>query len=214
MKSDIASLRNEYLKSSLEDGDFPSHPMTQFDAWFQQAVNSDELEPNAMALGTVDENNQPHQRTVLLKGVTEEGLMFYTNYKSSKGLQIEINPQVNLLFPWYNLQRQIIICGTAEKLPKLESEEYFHSRPLGAQLSALISDQSKKIGSRSELEKKLRSAEKTYENQEVPLPPNWGGYLVRPLSFEFWQGRENRLHDRIFYRLLDNSTWEISRLAP
>ncbi|MEP1095997.1 MAG: pyridoxamine 5'-phosphate oxidase [Cyclobacteriaceae bacterium] len=213
MKTDVSSLRNEYLKSSLADSEILEDPIAQFRAWFEEAVKSEQLEPNAMILGTVDHNGQPHQRTVLLKGYDSEGFVFYTNYKSSKGLQVEKSPRVNLLFPWYHLQRQIIICGTVSKVSVEESKDYFHSRPRGSQLSAYVSNQSEMIPSRQELEAKLKKAEKDFADQDVPHPEHWGGYLVAPTSFEFWQGRENRLHDR-FYFQKENTDWRISRLSP
>lgn len=213
MKSNVASLRNEYLKSKLGDTEVLADPMAQFSKWFDEAVASEELEPNAMILGSVDENNQPHQRTVLLKGFDENGFVFYTNYQSNKGRQMEKNPLVNLLFPWFNLQRQIIICGTISKVSKTESEEYFHSRPRGSQLSGYVSNQSERISSREALETKLEEVTVKFEGQEVPLPEYWGGYLVKPVSFEFWQGRENRLHDRIYFECR-NEKWEASRLSP
>lgn len=213
MKSDVSSLRNEYLKSALSDADISSDPFDQFKVWFDEAIDSDQMEPNAMILGTVENGTQPHQRTVLLKGYDTNGFVFYTNYKSNKGLHLERNPHVNLLFPWYYLQRQIIICGEVEKVSKQESEAYFHSRPRGSQLSAFISNQSEVVESRDELEKRLKEAEEQFKNQDVPLPENWGGYLVTPTSFEFWQGRENRLHDRYLYQL-EAGNWSISRLSP
>ncbi len=213
MKSDISSLRNEYSKLTLSDTELSKNPFTQFDTWFKEVVNSDQIEPTAMIVGTVDQQKQPTQRTVLLKDYSEEGFTFYTNYKSRKGIQLEENPKINLLFPWYHLQRQVIISGTIAKVSRENSEQYFHSRPRGSQLSAFVSNQSEEISSREELESKLQKAKEEFAKKEVPLPQDWGGYLVTPTSFEFWQGRENRLHDRFFYELLD-SQWKISRLAP
>ncbi len=213
MNSDISSLRTEYSKSQISESEMSADPLVQFSKWFEEALNSDQLEPNAMIVGTADQQGQPSQRTVLLKGYDNNGFVFYTNYKSRKGLQLEKNPKISLLFPWYHLQRQIIICGHVSKLSKQQSEEYFHSRPRGSQLSAYVSNQSQEISSRRELESKLSEAESTFENQEIPLPENWGGYLVTPTSLEFWQGRENRLHDRFFYEREEDS-WKTSRLAP
>lgn len=213
MKTDVSSLRNEYSKSSLSDSEILADPFAQFTAWFEDAVNSEQLEPNAMSLGTVDKNGQPHQRTVLLKGYDATGFVFYTNYSSRKGLHLEENPKVNLLFPWYHLQRQIIICGNVTKVSTDESVKYFHSRPRGSQLSAFVSNQSEVISSRQELEERLKKAESDFTDKEVPRPKQWGGYLVTPTSFEFWQGRENRLHDRFLFASEHNS-WKISRLSP
>jgi pyridoxamine 5'-phosphate oxidase len=213
MKSDVGSLRNEYLKSTLEDGEFALDPLVQFRTWFDEAVESNESEPNAMILATLDSKNQPRQRTVLLKGYDEDGFVFFTNYKSNKGHQIETNPKVNLIFPWFHLQRQVIICGKIEKTSIETSEEYFHSRPKGSQLSAYVSNQSETIPSREFLEAKLEEAKSNFKDEPIPLPSNWGGYLVKPISYEFWQGRENRLHDRIFFEWKEDS-WNVSRLAP
>ncbi|MEP5612893.1 MAG: pyridoxamine 5'-phosphate oxidase [Cyclobacteriaceae bacterium] len=213
MKTDVASLRNEYLKSSLADSEILADPIAQFTAWFEEAVKSEQLEPNAMILGTVDGGGQPHQRTVLLKGFDSEGFVFYTNYKSNKGLHVEKNPKVNLLFPWYHLQRQVIVCGRVTKISTEESHDYFQSRPRGSQLSAYVSNQSEVIPSRQELEAKLKRAENDFNDQAVPHPAHWGGYLVVPVSFEFWQGRESRLHDR-FYFQKEGTDWKISRLSP
>ncbi len=213
MKSDIFTLRNEYSKSTLSDFELSKDPFIQFTTWFEEALVSEQIEPNAMIVGTVDSHGQPTQRTVLLKGYGEEGFTFYTNYKSRKGIQLKGNPRVNLLFPWYHLQRQIIISGTVSKVSRQNSEQYFHSRPRGSQLSAFVSNQSGEVSSREELESRLQKAEEELKNKEVPLPRDWGGYIVTPSSFEFWQGRENRLHDRFFYEL-EGSHWKISRLAP
>ncbi len=213
MKSDISALRNEYSKSTLSDSELSSDPFVQFDQWFKEAINSDQIEPNAMIVGTVDQYDQPTQRTVLLKDYGKEGFVFYTNYKSRKGTQLENNPKINLLFPWYHLQRQVIISGTVTKVSKEDSESYFHSRPRGSQLSAFVSNQSEEIPSRKEIESRLQKAEEDFKDKEIPLPDNWGGYLVTPSSFEFWQGRENRLHDRFFFER-ENEHWKISRLAP
>jgi len=213
MKTDVSSLRNEYLKSSLADSDILADPIAQFTAWLEEAMKSEQLEPNAMILGTVDDSDQPHQRTVLLKGFDADGFIFYTNYKSNKGLQVEKNPKVNLLFPWYHLQRQVIICGSVSQVSTEESKDYFHSRPRGSQLSAYVSNQSEVIPSRQELEEKLENAEANFTDKKVPHPEQWGGYRVAPISFEFWQGRESRLHDR-FYFQKENTDWKISRLSP
>ncbi|MEM6829401.1 MAG: pyridoxamine 5'-phosphate oxidase [Bacteroidota bacterium] len=213
MKTDIASLRQEYALASLDEKDVFKNPFDQFKKWFDEAVSSEETEPNAMILATVGRDNAPLQRTVLLKGFDAGSFTFFTNYASEKGRQIAENPTVSLLFPWINLQRQLIIQGTASKIPREESLAYFRSRPRGSQLGALVSNQSEKISSREVLEEKLAIAEKDFENQEVPLPDHWGGYVVKPSFFEFWQGRQSRLHDRICFEL-DGNEWKISRRSP
>ncbi|MEM9337685.1 MAG: pyridoxamine 5'-phosphate oxidase [Bacteroidota bacterium] len=213
MKTDIASLRQEYALASLDEKDVFKNPFDQFKKWFDEAVSSEETEPNAMILATVGRDNAPLQRTVLLKGFDAGSFTFFTNYASEKGRQIAENPTVSLLFPWINLQRQLIIQGTASKIPREESLAYFRSRPRGSQLGALVSNQSEKISSREVLEEKLAIAEKDFENQEVPLPDHWGGYVVKPSFFEFWQGRQSRLHDRICFKL-DGNEWKISRRSP
>lgn len=213
MNSEVSSLRNEYLKSSLDEKGVSSNPFDQFQKWFDEVLKSEVLEPNAMVLSTVDSENQPKQRTVLLKDFGESGFTFFTNYKSNKGLQIEGNQNVSILFPWYELQRQVIVTGIAKKIPRTESQEYFQSRPFGSQLGAWVSNQSERLSSRKELEDKLSEAEKTFEGKKIPLPENWGGYLIKPTVIEFWQGRASRLHDRILFEK-GNESWQISRLSP
>lgn len=213
MNSEVSSLRNEYLKSSLDEKDVSSNPFDQFQKWFDEVLKSEVLEPNAMVLSTVDSESQPKQRTVLLKDFSESGFTFFTNYKSNKGLQIEGNQNVSILFPWYQLQRQVIVTGIAKKIPRTESQEYFQSRPFGSQIGAWVSNQSERLSSRKELEDKLSEAEKTFEGKKIPLPENWGGYLIKPTVIEFWQGRASRLHDRILFEK-GNESWQISRLSP
>lgn len=213
MKSHVSSLRKEYLQSSLDEKDVNPNPIVQFEKWFDEALNSNILEPNAMVLSTVDEADQSSQRTVLLKGFGEDGFTFYSNYRSNKGLQMGLNPKVSILFPWYQLQRQIIIKGAVTKTSRAQSEEYFHSRPISSQLGAHVSKQSEKLGSRAELAERLENAEIEFKDKEIPLPENWGGYLIRPTSIEFWQGRASRLHDRILFEK-NNDSWEIFRLSP
>lgn len=212
MKVD-ATLRKEYSISSLNKKEVDANPCNQFSQWFSEAMNAEIPEPNAMILSTVGTNHCPSQRTVLLKEFSREGFVFYTNYASTKGKHIDENSQVCLLFPWFYLQRQVIIQGVAVKVSKEESQKYFHSRPRGSQLGAFVSKQSEKITSREWLETQLTIAKEKHANKKVPLPSNWGGYIVYPHTFEFWQGRENRLHDRIYYQWR-NGAWEISRLSP
>lgn len=214
MRDDIASLRNEYAKAELDEKTIDVNPFHQFDKWFTEAVASEILEPNAMVVSTVNPEGVPSQRTVLLKDANKEGFTFYTNYGSKKGQQLYKNPCISLLFPWYELERQIIITGKAQKVSQEISARYFHTRPRASQLGAWASDQSSEITDRSVLEEKLKLLEDRFLNKEIPLPENWGGYLVIPDSFEFWQGRKSRLHDRIFYEDEMEGTWKISRLSP
>jgi len=210
---DLAGLRQEYSKSALDFESVDSSPINQFRKWFDEAIESEILEPNAMVVGTVDNNNQPTQRTVLLKAFDNRGLVFYTNYESRKAVQIDGNPRVSLLFPWYGLERQVAITGVAEKISKAESLAYFASRPFGSRLGAWVSQQSSVITSRSILEMKLEEMKRKFKEGKIPLPDFWGGFRVVPDSFEFWQGRPNRLHDRIYYKK-DNDDWVISRMSP
>ena len=213
MKEDIASLRKEYTKASLDESSVDPNPLVQFEQWFQEAASSEVLEPNAMVLGTVNTDGQPFQRTVLLKSFDAQGFVFYTNYTSRKAGQMEHNPKVSLLFPWYSLERQVMVTGTVGKISTKESLAYFLSRPRGSQLGAWVSNQSQVISSRSLLEKKLAEMKEKFREGKIPLPDQWGGYRVVPDSIEFWQGRPNRLHDRILFEKTGES-WNISRLAP
>ena len=213
MKEDIASIRKEYSQASLDIDSVHKSPFKQFEQWFQEALVSDILEPNAMVLGTVDTAGQSFQRTVLLKSFDEIGLVFYTNYSSRKAQHMENNTRVSLLFPWYPLERQVIITGEAQKVTKKESLAYFLSRPRGSQLGAWVSHQSQVINSRSLLEKKLHEMKEKFKDGKIPLPDHWGGFRVVPSSFEFWQGRPSRLHDRVMYEK-QNALWDISRLSP
>lgn len=213
MRADVASLRNEYAKMELDEKSCDKSPFKQFEKWFDEAVKADILEPNAMVLSTATIEGAPSQRTVLLKGFDEKGFTFYTNYGSRKGKEIAENPQVSILFPWYSLERQIIISGTIEKTSREISEKYFHSRPRSSQLGAYVSNQSEVLTDRYILEQKLKELEMKFENKKIPLPEDWGGYEIIPNRFEFWQGRKSRLHDRIQYEWVDND-WNTSRLSP
>ncbi|MBK8554275.1 MAG: pyridoxamine 5'-phosphate oxidase [Lewinellaceae bacterium] len=211
---DIAALRRSYSLESLSKNDVDPNPFTQFDRWFEEALNSALPEPNAMTLATADSKGQPTARTVLLKGFDDNGFVFYTNYESQKGEDIAENPQVSLLFTWLELERQIRINGLAEKVSEEESRAYFQSRPKGSQIGAWASAQSKPITSRTALEQRMRELSEEFKHEEVlPLPPFWGGYRVKPEVLEFWQGRESRLHDRIQYHR-SGAGWLISRLSP
>lgn len=212
--SNIADLRREYSQSVLDTNTAHSSPYAQFRKWFEEAQKSEVLEPNAMVLSTVDENNQPFQRTVLMKALDDQGIVFYTNYKSRKAQQIAENSRVSVLFPWYSLERQVTILGKAEKVSVTESMAYFASRPFGSQLGAWVSQQSKVISSRSILEMKLAEMKQKFKDGKVPLPDFWGGYRIVPESFEFWQGRKSRLHDRLLYARDSEEHWQIERMAP
>lgn len=215
MEKDLSNYRQVYNSGNLSEETIFENPMEQFREWFLQAENSGyEREANAMTVATVDNDGFPKTRVVLLKKFTAEGFIFYTNYNSEKGKSIENNPNVCLSFFWAGLERQVIIKGICEKLPENLSDGYFESRPRGSQLGALVSEQSSVIPSRLFLEKRLKTLEHTWEGKEIPRPENWGGYLVRPISIEFWQGRPNRLHDRIRYTLTTSFDWLIERLSP
>ncbi len=210
----LAAMRCEYSKQGLRRADLDPDPFRQFERWFTQAVESGIREPNAMSLATVNSSMQPALRTVLLKFFDHQGFVFFTNYQSRKAQHMAANPQVAILFPWVELGRQVQIQGTAEKISTRESVNYFLTRPRGAQLGAWVSQQSAVIASRQILEMKFAELKKKFSRDKIPLPRNWGGYRIRPLGFEFWQGRENRLHDRFYYSLDHDDSWQIQRLAP
>lgn len=215
MEKDLSNFRQIYSLDELLEKDILRNPMEQFQKWFFEAQNSDtEREANAMSVATLGKDGFPKTRVVLLKKYTHEGFIFYSNYLSEKGKAIEENPHICLSFFWAGLERQVIIKGIAEKLAENLSDGYFESRPRGSQLGAIVSEQSSIIPSREYLQEKLSLLEKKYENQDIPRPAFWGGYLVRPISIEFWQGRPNRLHDRIRYSLTDTYDWKIERLSP
>lgn len=210
----ISELREEYTQAELNREDLQVDPFKQFEIWFQQACNAELPEPNAMVLATVSASGSPLTRTVLLKYFDQKGLVFFTNYESRKAQHIRENPQVSLLFLWLPLQRQVQITGTAEKVPTGESLQYFTSRPRGSQLGAWSSQQSSVISSKQFLLMQFEKMKEKFINQEIPLPSFWGGFRVVPNSFEFWQGRPSRLHDRFLYCLQDDRTWDIQRLSP
>ncbi|MEM6865004.1 MAG: pyridoxamine 5'-phosphate oxidase [Bacteroidota bacterium] len=215
MQKDLSNYRKSYEKSELIEDSVKENPLEQFQKWFYEVEATDGLEePNAMTLSTIGLDGYPKSRVVLMKKYTHEGFIFYTNYNSEKGKALSENPMVCISFFWPNLERQIIIKGKAEKITGNLSDGYFESRPLGSRLGAIVSPQSDVIPSREVLESKLAELEELYKNEEVKRPSHWGGYLVRPTSFEFWQGRPNRLHDRIRYNLQTNLDWKIERLAP
>ena len=211
--SDVAELRREYTLHGLRRSDLDPDPVKQFGIWFTNALESGIGEVNAMTLATVSPENRPTARIVLLKGYSHAGFVFYTNYRSEKGRQLDQNPYAALVFHWKELERQVRIDGVAEKLSREESKRYFHSRPLGSQLGAWVSHQSEVIDARRVLDARLAEMEERFARKEIPLPPHWGGYTVRPDRFEFWQGRPNRLHDRFRYTR-QGETWRLERLAP
>ena len=207
--------RKVYDRAELLESQIKDNPMEQFRDWFLDAEQNTQIsEANAMAVSTLENDGCPRTRMVLLKSYTWEGFIFYTNYDSRKGKAIEENQKACLHFFWPSLERQIIIKADLEKLAENLSDGYFHSRPKGSQLGAVVSPQSMVIPNREFLEEKLKNLELEFENIEVPRPDNWGGYLAKPYEIEFWQGRPNRLHDRIIYELQDDFDWKISRLAP
>jgi pyridoxamine 5'-phosphate oxidase len=209
----VARLRNEYTRAGLKESDADPDPIAQFRRWFDEALAADLHEPNAMTLATATPDGRPSARVVLLKGFDERGFVFYTNYEGRKGGELGANPRCALAFYWGELERQVRVDGRASRVPEEESDEYFRSRPRGSQLGAWASEQSRPVKGREELEERLRGLEAEYEGREVPRPPFWGGYLVEPEVIEFWQGRENRLHDRLVYRRSGGS-WRRERLQP
>jgi pyridoxamine 5'-phosphate oxidase len=210
----IADIRTEYKKGSLDEHDVDTDPVQQFAAWFKEAVDSKVPEVNAMALATADLQGRPSARMVLLKQFDEKGFVFFSNYGSAKAHDLKENPQAALLLFWEPLERQVRISGRVEKVSAAESYEYFRSRPIDSQLGAWASQQSSEISARSLLEKAFMEMLEKFKNGEIPLPPLWGGYRVIPDEYEFWQGRTNRLHDRIAYRKQKDGQWKIVRLSP
>lgn len=210
---DLSDLRISYTKDSFSESDLLESPFDQFEKWFSEALKSKVDEPNAMSLATISPDGNPRTRIVLVKDFSKDGLIFYTNYESAKAKGMEVNKAVSVNFVWHPLQRQINIQGFTEKVDRKVSELYFHSRPRGSQLGALVSPQSKVIASRKVLEDRLAELEAQYKKDPIPLPENWGGIRIIPTRFEFWQGRDNRLHDRFEY-ILKNDQWSTQRLAP
>lgn len=214
-REDIAAMRRQYGEVGLIDSQLPANPVELFNTWLSEATaNEIVVEANAMILSTVI-NNQPSSRTVLLKDLTDEGFTFFSNYQSRKAKQISENENVSLLFPWFPLERQVIILGVASKISSAESDNYFASRPRGSQIGAWASMQSTELSDRSVLESKFAEFEAKWPvGTSIPRPDHWGGYVVLPTSIEFWQGRYSRLHDRIRYMRSENNDWQIKRFYP
>ncbi|SFS71339.1 pyridoxamine 5'-phosphate oxidase [Lutibacter maritimus] len=215
MEKDLSNYRRNYVKKELSLKEVSENPMELFQKWFFEVEEfGGDVESNAMTIATIGKDGFPKSRAVLLKKYTWEGFIFYTNYNSEKGKAIEENPNVCLSFLWHNIERQVIIKGIAEKISENLSDGYFESRPDGSKLGAWASDQSEVVPSRKYLDDRLTTFEKQFENKEITRPKYWGGYIVKPVSIEFWQGRANRMHDRIRYTLQENFDWKIERLAP
>lgn len=210
----IADLRQDYQMQSLSKSDVHANPIDQFRKWWDEALNAQIVEPNAMTLATASADGLPAARIVLLKALSEEGFSFFTNYNSYKALQLAENPRACLVFLWKELERQVRITGLVEKLPPIVSDEYFSSRPIKSQIGAWASPQSQAIENRSWLENEQKKYEEKFAAEPIKRPGHWGGYIVKPVNIEFWQGRRSRLHDRIQYVLNDTGDWRIERLAP
>lgn len=212
--SSFAEIRRDYTLAGLTEKDLARDPFRQFERWFAEAEAAKVADPTAMVLATATREGRPSSRVVLLKGLDGRGFVFYTNYESRKGRELEANPRAALIFPWSGIERQVIAEGTVARVSREESEAYFHSRPRLSQLAAWASPQSTVVPSRSTLEQALAALEKKYAGQEVPLPPHWGGYRLSPETVEFWQGRRSRMHDRLRYRRSKDGEWVVERLAP
>lgn len=210
----LSDFRREYSGHPLEASIFSSDPFEEFGIWFQDAVDRNVYEPNAMSLATADATGAPTQRCVLLKHWDPRGLVFFSNYESRKAQQIEKHPAVSALFPWLTIERQVSVRGSVSKCSREESETYFRSRPRDSQIGAWASAQSTVIESRQQLEESYVETANKFSGQEIPRPPFWGGYRIAPVSFEFWQGGPARLHDRFLYRLTENGSWSLERLSP
>lgn len=214
MNPSIANLRKEYATQTLLESEVAPHPVDQFEKWWQQALQSEIDEANAMTLCTASSDGMPSGRIVLIKDFSKEGFVFYTNYKSYKGLQLEENPKACLVFFWKELERQVRIFGVVKKVPATESDAYFNSRPEGSRIGAWTSPQSQVIENRAWLDNRYQNVAKEMSGETIERPPHWGGYLVQPVIVEFWQGRPSRLHDRIQYTLEEDGNWKVERLAP
>jgi len=214
MPVDIATIRNEYSKKSVTKDDLVDDPVLQFQNWMDEAVKAEVKEPTAMTISTVDNNNQPSTRVVLLKGIHDGKLFFYTNYNSNKGSDIAYNPRVAVTFFWAEVERQVNINGIAEKVTEQESDNYFNTRPYSSRIGAWASPQSHIISNRTFIMREFLRYSTKFAGRKVPRPPHWGGYAIIPETFIFWQGRPSRLHDRIRYTRKEQNTWLKERLAP
>ena len=214
MKAEIAQLRREYSHKSLSESEILQDPIQQFEQWWKQVLATEVIEPNAMTLATASSDGFPSARVVLLKGFDKTGFSFYTNYNSYKAKQLEENPKACLVFFWKELERQVRVIGLVEKLDTLDNDEYFNSRPEGSRIGAWTSPQSEVIKSRDWLDDRYQQLVKEMGGKEIKRPSHWGGYIVKPVIIEFWQGRPSRLHDRIQYTLQENGNWKVERLAP
>ncbi|WP_414578413.1 pyridoxamine 5'-phosphate oxidase [Anabaena sp. CCY 9402-a] len=214
MDKTIADLRKDYTLEGLSETEVDPSPFVHFKKWFEQALAAQLPEPNAMTLATTTPDGKPSARMVLLKDFDERGFVFFTNYNSRKGQELVANPQAALVFWWAELERQVRILGSVEKVSETESDYYFESRPGKSRLGAWASNQSEVIPNREVLEQRMQEFQSKYENQEVPRPPHWGGFRLIPTEIEFWQGRSSRLHDRLLYTPLETGTWKIERLSP
>ncbi|MEJ5961649.1 pyridoxamine 5'-phosphate oxidase [Pedobacter immunditicola] len=209
----LQNLRQDYRAAALTEQEVDKNPISQFATWFTDAMTAKIFEPNVMTLATADKSGRPSARIVLLKGFDEQGFTFYTNYNSHKGKELAENPYAALVFFWAELERQVRIEGSVTKIDPQTSDQYFHSRPMGSQIGAIVSPQSSIINSRDLLEVKVNQLTEEFKDKEIPRPAHWGGYIVKPTTIEFWQGRTSRLHDRINYQLIDG-IWVVNRLAP
>ncbi|MGZ5246131.1 MAG: pyridoxamine 5'-phosphate oxidase [Flavitalea sp.] len=214
MAHSIADIRKDYILSSLSENDVEKDPMVQFERWWAEALNSDIIEVNAMTLATASAEGVPSARIVLLKGFDKDGFIFFSNYESFKGKDLQENPRACLVFFWKELERQVRITGVVNKLDEAANDEYYYSRPVGSQIGAIASPQSHVIENREWLEKRVNDLQNEFSNKKITRPAYWGGYIVQPVSVEFWQGRESRLHDRIQYTLQEGGNWMIERLSP
>ncbi|GAB1540272.1 pyridoxamine 5'-phosphate oxidase [Scytonema sp. NUACC21] len=214
MDKTVADLRKDYTLQGLSETEIDPNPFIQFKLWFDQALAAQLTEPNAMTLATTTLHGKPSARMVLLKAFDQRGFVFFTNYNSQKGQELAENPQASLVFWWAELERQIRICGSVEKISATESDDYFYSRPVNSRLGAWASNQSQVIESREVLEKQMQEFQTKYQNQDIQRPQHWGGFRVIPVEIEFWQGRPSRLHDRLRYTRLSDDTWKIERLSP
>jgi pyridoxamine 5'-phosphate oxidase len=214
MSKSISDIRKDYRLQSLSESDVASDPVKQFTTWWNDVLRSEISEPNAMTLATASSDGLPSARIVLLKGFDENGFVFFTNYNSFKGMQLQENPRACLVFFWKELERQVRIMGIIETLTASENDEYFNSRPEGSRLSAIASPQSQVVENRQWLETQVGQLSEQLSGKTIPRPEHWGGYRVRPAIIEYWQGRSNRLHDRIQYTLTEEGDWKIERLAP